>query len=168
MSDERSEADSTAVDGDAWIYLISSATGLSATRHVRAHVKEACEDGGWPIVDRPAADSLHHRDPGRFFEDIRHAVGYADCVIAFLGETGETTDAELALAYSHRRPVIGLATSQSLPVSEVQAMLGDYERARVISCTDPEECATRLREVLADPDFNAVIRQAVGERAAPL
>lgn len=166
MVDERPAAETTAADGDAWIYLISSATGLSVEDRVREHIEEACEEGGWPIVGRPAEDSGEPRDPGRLFEDVRHAVEHADCVIALLGELGESADAELVLAYSHRRPIIGLATGQGSPASEVQAMLEDYERARVISCADSKECATRLRGVLADPDFSAIIRQAVGEQAA--
>lgn len=89
-------------------------------------------------------------------------------MIALLGEPGNSADAELVLAYSHRRPIIGLATSQGKPTSRVQAMLGDYERARVISCADPEQYAARLREVFADPEFSAIIRQAVGEQAAAL
>lgn len=168
MVDERTAVETTAVDGDAWIYLISSGAGPSAEDRVREHIAEACEDGGWPIVGRPAEDSGEQRDPGRLFEDVSHAVEHADCVIALLGGPGETADAELVLAYSHRRPIIGLTTGQGSPASEAQAMLEGYERARVISCADPEECAIRLREVLADPDFSAIIRQAVGEQAAAL
>jgi len=168
MVDERPAAETTAVDGDAWIYLIDSAAPRSVADPARQRIEQACEEGGWPIVRRPAEDSVSHRDPGRLFEDVRHAVEHADCVIALLGEPGDSTDAELVLAYSHRRPIIGLATSQGGPASVVQAMLGDYERARVISCAAPEDYAPRLREVLADPDFSAIIRQAVGEQAAAL
>lgn len=115
----------------------------------------------------PTEDPERHRDPGSLFEDLRHAVEHADCVVALLGEPGGPADAELVLAYSHRRPIIGLRMSQGdSPASEVQAMLDHYERARVISCQDPEECGAQLRAVLSDPDFGATIRQAVGERAA--
>jgi hypothetical protein len=169
MIDERPAAETAAVDGAAWIYLISSATGLSVEDRVRERIQEACEDSGWPIVDWPAGGSGHRPDPGRLFEDVRHAVEHADCVIVLLGESSETADAELVLAYSHRRPIIGLrATGQGSPASEAQAMLEDYERARVISWAEPEECVARLREVLADPDFSATIRQAVGEQAMAL
>ncbi len=168
MIDERPAVETTAVDGDAWIYLIASAAGPSGPDCVRERIEQVCEEGGWPIVGRPAEDPVPHRDPGLLFEDVRHAVEHADCVIALLGEPGENADAELVLAYSHRRPIIGLAISHGTPVSGVQAMLGDYERARVISCAGPEEYATGLREVLADPDFSAIIRQAAGEQAAAL
>jgi nucleoside 2-deoxyribosyltransferase len=95
-------------------------------------------------------------------------VEHADCVIALLDEPADGADAELVLAFSHRRPIIGLTTSQGAPASGFQAMLGDYERARIISCADSEEYAGRLREVFADPDFSAIIRQAVAEQAAAL
>ena len=163
MIDERPADEMAAIDGAAWIYLISPAADGS----VRERVVDACEKGGWPIVTWPKGDSDRRRDPGHLFEDVRHAVGHADCVVALLGKPGETTDAELALAYSHRRPIVVLrATGKNSPASEVQAMLDGYERARVISCDDPKECGSRLRAVLSDPDFGATIRQAIGERAA--
>jgi nucleoside 2-deoxyribosyltransferase len=167
MIDERSAAEAAAADGAAWIYLISTLTGLPSEGTVRESVREVCEEGGWPIVGWPTDDSGRNTDTGHLFEDVRHAVEHADCVIALLGESGGTADAELALAYSHRRPVIGLRLMpEDSPASAVQAMLGDYERARVVSCQDPEDCGVRVRAVLSDPDFGATIRQAVGERAA--
>ena len=168
MIDERPAAEAAVVDGAAWIYLISSAADRSPGGSVRERVVEVCEKGGWPTVGWPTEDhSERHLDPGHLFEDVRHAVEHADCVIALLGEPGDTADAELALAYSHRRPIIGLRPiGEGSPTSEVQAMLEGYERARMISCEDPEECGRRVRAVLSDPDFGATIRQAVGERAA--
>ncbi len=155
------------VDGAAWIYLISGAAGLATEDSVRERVMEICEEGGWPIVGWPTDDPDRHSDPGHLFEDVRHAVEHADCVVAVLGEPGEVADAELALAYSHRRPIIGLRVArEDSPASTVQAMLEGYERARVISCGDSEECGAQLRAVLSDPDFGVTIRQAVGERAA--
>ena len=134
---------------------------------MRARVVEVCEEGGWPIVGWPAEDPDRDLDPGHLFEDVRHAVEHADCVVALLGESGETADVELALAYSHRRPIIGLRMAEEgSGASGVQAMLEGYERARLISCAGPEECGSRLSAVLSDPDFGATIRQAVGERAA--
>lgn len=165
MVDQRPAAAAETGDGDAWIYLIAP---LAGEGHVRKRVVEACEEGGWPTVAWPE-EGFDHDDPGHLFEDVRHAVEHADSVIALLGETDGIADAELALAYSHRRPIIGLQLTDSRsPASEVQAMLQDYERARVVSCEDPEECAVRLSKVLADPDFGATINQAVGERAADL
>jgi nucleoside 2-deoxyribosyltransferase len=167
MIDERSAAEPEVVDGAAWIYLISPAVDRLAGDSVHERVVEVCAKGGWPTVGWPTEDSERHRDPGHLFEDVRHAVEHADCVIALLGDLDETADAELALAYSHRRPIIGLRSARKdSTASEVQAMLEGYERARVISCGDSEECGSRLHAVLSDPDFGATIRQAVGERAA--
>lgn len=167
MIDEHQAAEAAVVDGAAWIYLTSPGTGFSTGESMRERILEVCEEGGWPIVAWPTEDPDRHRDPGDLFEDVRHAVEHADCVVALLGEPGGTADAELVLAYSHRRPIIGLRMGQGdSPTSGVQAMLEDYERARVISCRDPEECGGQLRAALSDPDFGATIRQAVGERAA--
>ena len=129
---------------------------------MRERILEVCEEGGWPIVAWPTEDPDCHRDPGSLFEDVRHAVEHADCVVVLLGEPGWAADAELVLAFSHRRPIIGLRISQGdSPAPGVQAMLEDYERARVIFCQDPEECGDQLRAALSDPDFGATIRQAV-------
>ncbi len=167
MIDEHPAAKAAVVDGAAWIYLISSAADRSAEDSVHERIMEVCEAGGWPVVGWPTEDPDRNRDPSHLFGDIRHAVEHADCVIALLGEPGETADVELTLAYSHRRPIIGLRiTREDSHVSEVQAMLEGYERARVISCGNPEECGSQLRAVLSDPDFGATIRQAVGEQAA--
>lgn len=169
MVDEHQVAEAAVVGGSAWIYLTSSAGGFSTEDSMRKRIVEACEEGGWPIVAWPTDDQDRHRDPGRLFEDVRHAVEHADCVVALLGEPGEAADAELILAYSHRRPIIGLrVVREDSPVPWVQSMLEDYERARVISCQDPEECGGQLRAALSDPDFAATIRQAVGEQAAAL
>jgi hypothetical protein len=169
MIDEHQAVEAAVVDGAAWIYMTSPAAGFSADDSMRRRVVEVCEEGGWPIVAWPTEDPDRHRDPGHLFEDVRHAVEHADCVVAVLGEPGETVDAELVLAYSHRRPIIGLrVTWGDSPASGVQAMLEDYERARVISCRGPEECGGQLRAALSDPDFGATIRQAAGERAAAL
>jgi hypothetical protein len=51
------------------------------------------------------------------------------------------------------------------PVSGIEAMLARYERARVVSCGSPDECAGQLRAVLSDPEFGATMSQAVGEQA---
>jgi nucleoside 2-deoxyribosyltransferase len=167
MIDERSAAEPEVVDGAAWIYLISPGVDRLAGDAVRERVVEVCAKGGWPTVGWPTEDPERHRDPGHLFEDVRHAVEHADCVIALLGDLDATADAELALAYSHRRPIIGLRPARKdSTASEVQAMLEGYERARVIACAGSEECGSRLHAVLSDPEFGATIRQAVGERAA--
>jgi len=170
MIDEHQAVEAAVVDGAAWIYLASPATGFSTNEEsMRERILEVCEEGGWPIVAWPTEDPDCHRDPGSLFEDVRHAVEHADCVVVLLGEPGGAADAELVLAFSHRRPIIGLRISQGdSPAPGVQAMLEDYERARVIFCQDPEECGDQLRAALSDPDFGATIRQAVGERAAAL
>jgi hypothetical protein len=167
MVDDGPAARESAFDGASWVYLISSSAGLTGEDPVRGSVVTACEEGGWPVVSWPPEGTAQRADPDHLFEDVRHAVEHADCVIALLGQAGESADAELAIAYSHRRPIIGLRTDgERSSVSGVQAMLERYERARVVSCSSPDECASQVRAVLSDPGFGATIRQAVGEQAA--
>jgi len=166
MIDERQAGKETIVDEGAWIYLIASAARRSAGDPLRERVVQTCEAGGWPAISWPPAGADRASDPGHFFEGVSHAVEHADCVVALLGSEAEATDVELALAYSHRRPIIGMCISgESSPASEVQAMLENYERARMIACDDADQCAAELQAVLSDPGFAATIRRAAGEHA---
>lgn len=144
----------------AWAYL--SLGGLEGDR--RRLLVEACEASGWPAVSRsPAPD----RDPERFFEGMSHAVQHADVVVVLMDGESRLTDAELALAFVHRRPVIGLSCAGGASESSaVRTMLRDYRRARVLDRDDLEACATGLREALADPDFTATINRSVAEADA--
>jgi hypothetical protein len=153
------------LDEGAWVYLISpGADRCPNSLHER--VVEACEAGGWKAVGWSALATPGVGDAGRLFEGVSHAVEHAACVVALVGTEAETTDAELALAYSHRRPIVGLRLDAGdCPVSPVQGMLETYERARVISCESTEDCAAELRSTFSDPDFAETIRRAAGERA---
>lgn len=165
MAEERQAGGEGAVDEGAWVYLISKAPERNAPNPLHDRVVEACEAGGWPAVawPSPAADD---GDPGHLFEGVSHAVEHADCVVALIGDAGETADAELALAYSHRRPIVGLRLSRvDSSASAFEEMLGGYERSRVIACDSAEECAVRLRATFSDPDFADTIRTAAGEYA---
>lgn len=167
MIDELQEDEMMILDEGSWIYLIASAAGTSSADSLRERVVQACEAGGWPAVSWPPAGTDRHHDPGHFFESVSHAVEHADCVVALLGDVTETTDAELAMAYSHRRPVIGVrGPGEDLPSSWVQATLEGYERARMIVCDNPDECASELRAVFGDPEFAATIHRAAGEHAS--
>jgi nucleoside 2-deoxyribosyltransferase len=166
MTDECQTSEGAVVDEGSWIYLIASPTDRNAADSLHDRVVETCEAGGWPAVSWPPAGGDRPSDPGHLFEGVRHAVEHADCVVALLGGVAGTTDAELALAYSHRRPIVAMRRNDdSLPTSEVQAMLATYERARMIVCDDADQCATELRGVLDDPEFAATIRRAAGEHS---
>lgn len=168
MMDEAQAAAASALDEGAWIYMISPSARRPGDDAVRERIVETCEAGGWPTVSWSPTDAERSSgDPGPLFEGIRHAVEHADCVVALLGGTGETADAELALAYSHRRPIIGMRLSgDEFAASPVEAMLERYERARVISCDDAEGCATALHAVFSDPEFTATIHQAASEQVS--
>jgi hypothetical protein len=151
-----------ALDESAWVYL----SGASAERTgagLRDKVVEACEASGWLTVscagDERTAGKM--RDPGRFFTGVSHAVEHADVVVTMIGDSTEMSDAELAMAYSHRRPVVAIRMSgESSEGSKIQAMLEGYERGRVLACESVEECADGLRAILADPEFAQLVRMA--------
>lgn len=99
-------------------------------------------------------------DAGRFYSSVSHAVEHADLVVAVIGASGEMTDAELTLAYSHGRPVVGVQIGEAPSESQVETLLHGYELARIVSCQTPGECALSLQETLSDPAFVETIRQA--------
>ena len=138
-----------------------------AGRDLHERVIEACESSGWPAVSwSPPAHKENVIDSSRFFEGMSHAVEHADVVVVLMNHRSAMTDAELAFAYSHNRPVVGLSLcdGEEIGASEVQAMLRRYARARVVECESVDACVSGLREVLADPKFTATIREAAGEQ----
>jgi hypothetical protein len=166
MTAEHRPQDPTLVDEGSWAYLIGSESDRGVTGLLRDRVIEACEASGWPAVSWPPAKAGHEMDPGHLFEGVRHAVEHADVVVAMLGVDTGSTDAELAMAYGHRRPIVGVQLAcEDVSVSATQAMLKGYERARMIVCADVDGCAAELRAVLSDPDFAATIHAAAGEYA---
>lgn len=163
MMDEVQAAERATVDEGAWAYLIQGPEGTRGTLCER--IARTCEASGWPAVGLPPGEADRAGDPGHLFEGVSHAVAHADFVVALLGDRGAIADAELALAYSHRRPIVGVRVSGDRPASGIELMLDSYERALLISCEDAEECAIRLRDALSDPDFGETVRLAAGERA---
>ncbi|HEX5610319.1 MAG TPA: hypothetical protein VFX45_09535 [Solirubrobacterales bacterium] len=162
MTSEHRDEEAVGPDEGSWIYLCASGAELDAERSLVERVVEACEKSGWSAVSWSPAPSKAEMDPGRFFQGVGHAVGHADVVIALIDGESDLANAELALAYSHRRPIVGVRLSTG-SASPLQSWLAGYERARTIDCSDPDECFHGLREVLADPDFAETVRQAAGE-----
>jgi hypothetical protein len=163
MSGERQAVEASALDEGSWVYLSHLAGADGAERELQDRVMEACEASGWLAVSWSSPGRLP--DPGRFFEGVRHAVEYADVVVAFIGRSTGMADAELAMAYSHGRPIVGVCLSDD-GASHIQEMLRSYERARVINCANTEECVAGLRATFADPEFAETIRLAAGEQAS--
>lgn len=154
-------------DEGSWVYLIAPGSGEENADPLRDRVAETCEAGGWPTVRRSPAEVSDTEDPGDFFEGVRHAVENADVVVALLGDAGAALDAELALAYGHRRPIVAVRLSDEASYSSaVQAMLERYERARVVTGDDPDGCAAGLRDLFSDSDFALTVRAAGGERVS--
>lgn len=149
----------------AWAYL-SLWDGAPPLEDRLLHsVIEACEESGWPAI---SWSSPVHKgnalDSGHFFEGMSHAVEHADVVVVLMGSSSAMTDAELAFAYQHKRPVVGLCLEEDgAGGSEVRAMLGRYGRARLVECADIDDCAAGLKRALADPKFAETIREAAAE-----
>src|SRR3954453_20051538 len=135
-------------DESWWAYLSVGSTGIPAQRELVAELEQACAKSGWRAVSHPPP-----RGNG-------HAVEHADVVIAMIGGKDDMADAELTLAYSHGRPVVGLQIGEAPLDSQPRILLAGYERARMVICDTPGECAVSLREALSDPAFVRTIRQA--------
>lgn len=124
-------------------------------------ITEACAKSGWRTVSHPVTERVGRAsDPGRFFAGVSDAIKHADAVIALIGARTDMSDAELTLAYSHGRPVVGVRIEGAAMDSEPRMLLHGYERGRVVACGSPEDCAVVLRQTLCDPAFAAVIRGA--------
>jgi hypothetical protein len=155
------QRDRPEIDEGSWVYLSTGLTEGAADEILLEQVVEACARNGWRTVSHPPQrEDGGAADPGRFFASVSHAVEHADVVVAVIGATHEMSDAELTLAYSHGRPVIGVRVGEASLDSEPRMLLHKYERARLVACDTPGECGASLHEALADPVFAETIRQA--------
>ncbi len=92
-----------------------------------------------------------------------HAVEHADMVIVLVNGSSTITDAELAFAYRHRRPVVALEISDGEPCSsDVRAMLRGYDRVLTVECRDAAECVVGLRDALSSAVFAAMVDPPAG------
>jgi nucleoside 2-deoxyribosyltransferase len=149
------------MDEGSWIYLSAGPAEDPSDRSLREELAEACAKSGWAAVSHPPPEGTGAAtDPGRFFASVSHAVEHADVVVAVIDGRSEMSDAELTLAYSHGRPIVGVQIGEGPLGSEARMSLSQYDRARIVACDTPEQCAASLGEVLSDPVFAETIRQA--------
>ena len=153
------------LDEDSWVYLSAGASAHPEEETLLEKVIEACANSGWKTVSHPPRDRRGVTvDPGLYFASVSHAVEHADVVVAVLGGKDEAAsrarDAEAYHPNSHGRPVGGVEVSEGALDTEARMLLSDYERARIVTCSTPGECATSLQEALSDPSFAETIRQA--------
>jgi len=155
-----------ALDDSSWVYLSLWNLERHTGSEVQRRVVEACEASGWPAVSwSPPAHDGNVTDSARYFEGMAHAVEHADLVVAWVDGPSAMTDAELAFAYSHHRPVVGLrVSSEEMGISAVQAMLRRYKRAWLVDAPDVEGCLAGLREALGDPEFRGMVHDAAEDR----
>ena len=152
--------DAPVIDEGSWVYLSAGSTEDPADGFLLEELTEACAKSGWTAVSHPPPSPSKAADPGPFFASVSHAVEHADVVVAIIGTRNEMSDAELTFAYSHGRPVVGVQVGGAPLDSEAQMLLSDYERARIVACDTPAQCAVSLRQTLSDPAFVETIRQA--------
>jgi hypothetical protein len=154
-------------DEGSWVYLISPGGDRNRVDVLRDRIVEICEASGWPAISRSNSEMAEDADPGHFFEGMHHAVGHSDCVVAILEAADETLDAELALAFSQRRPIVCLQRGEdTVKTSVLRTRLMSYERGWFVSGGDVDECATQLHALLGDPEFSEAVRRAAGEHAS--
>lgn len=147
-------------DESSWVYLSAGSSAQLADGALLEQIVEACARSGWRTVTHPPPKPDGAADPGRHFASVSHAVEHADVFVAMIGAEDEMADAELTLAYSHGRPVVGVQIGEASLDTQARMLLAGYERARIVTCSTPGECAVSLQETLSDPAFVETIRQA--------
>jgi|SRR6186997_3583779 len=154
------QSEAPGLDESSWVYLSAGSSAQPADRALLEQIVEACAKSGWRTVRHPAPKSDGDADQGRHFASVSHAVEHADVFVAMIGGEDEMADVELTLAYSHGRPVVGVQIGEASLDTEARMLLAGYERARIVTCSTPGECAVSLQETLSDPTFVETIRQA--------
>jgi hypothetical protein len=150
----------------AWVYVSGPLHVPERQKAVELYeqLAAACESSGWHAY-RPYRDILGPgvNDPEPLFDRVRHAVEHADACILYIGAPSSSVGAELALAYEHNRPIIGVYLRDEQPSELVSSMLATYPRARLVRCSDAGECADHVKQVLSDPEFSGFVRAAAAE-----
>lgn len=154
------QSEAPELDESSWVYLSAGSSAQPADRALLEQIVEACARSGWTTVSHPPPKPDGSADPGRHFASVSHAVEHADVFVAMIGDEDEMADAELTLAYSHGRPVVGVQIGDASLDTQARMLLAGYERARIVTCSTPGECAVSLQETLSDPAFVETIRQA--------
>jgi sugar/nucleoside kinase (ribokinase family) len=149
-----------ALDEGSWVYLSAGSSPGSSEPALLEEIVEACARSGWRTVTHPPPRPDGASDQGRHLASVSYAVEHADVFVAMIGGEDEMADAELTLAYSHGRPVVGVQIGEASLDTKARMHLPGYERARIVTCSTPGECAVSLQETLSDPAFVETIRQA--------
>ncbi|MFL5833996.1 MAG: hypothetical protein ACJ76B_08440 [Solirubrobacterales bacterium] len=148
------------LDEGSWAYLSAGSTLRSSEAALLEEIVEACARSGWRAVSHPPPKPDGDADQSRHLASVSHAVEHADVFVAMIGDEDKMADVELTLAYSHGRPVVGVQMGEASLDTEARMLLPGYERARIVTCSTPGECAVSLQETLSDPAFVETIRQA--------
>jgi hypothetical protein len=150
------------LDEGSWVYLSLQQAYREQNESLLGDVIDACEKSGWPAVTW-SPPQREENLTARFFEGMDHAVEHAEMVVVLVNGSSSITDAELAFAYRHRRPVVALEIRDGDPCSsEVRKMLHGYDFVFTIEGGSAADCIAGLRDALADPSFAAMVDQTRG------
>jgi hypothetical protein len=163
--ENRQTRDDAPTEG-SWAY-ISGPRDMSdpdLRRALYERLTDACLAYGLHVY-RPDAEPV---DAGNEASRRHHAVGHADVCVFYVGDASAAVARELAWAAEQRRPVIALCMQDERPSEAVNSMLMAHTRARMLLCDDPADCARKVSETLADPQWQTVVRAAEAELADEL
>jgi len=133
------------LDESVWVYL--------AANEREKDLAGVCEGFGFTVFH---GGDRHTETSGTWLEALRHA----DICIIELGVASTVAGAELAMAYSSGRPLITLRQCEEEPPGALRAMLQGHPGAREVAFEDFADCSEKLRELLGDPTWQHLVRNA--------
>ena len=166
--DDLSERDEEPSEG-SWVYVSGpmQVPDSSAAKDLYDRLAEACQASGWHVY-RPYAEP---RDPGAsetLTSRLRHALGHADACVFYIGKPSSGVGMEVAWAVEHGRPVVAVQLHGEEASPLLTSLLSGYDRAALLLCADPVDCAEKVRQTLSSPEWHEVLRAAGAELAEEL
>jgi hypothetical protein len=149
----------------SWIYVSGPmrASGFDDAEELSDRLAEVCEASGWQAY-RPYTDARDAESPeAPLIPRLRHAVGHAEACVFNIGNPFPDVGTELAWAAEHRRPVIAVQMRGDQPSPLLTSLINEYDRAALLICNDPDDCAEKVRQTFHDPDWYEVVRAAGAE-----
>jgi hypothetical protein len=153
----------------SWVYVSGPmhVSDPDSARKLYDRLAETCQAIGWHVY-RPYAENPAGASEAQLMPRLRHALGHADACLFCIGKPSSAVGAELAWAAEHGRPVIAVQIRGEEPSPLVTSLLTDYDRAALLLCNDPADCADQVRQKLSSPDWHEVMRTAGAELAEEL
>lgn len=133
---------------------LQAAADLDAARAFYEELANICRLAGCePYLPHTETDPRLHAEaaPQAVFKRDLDALGGCSIVLAEIGVPSSGVGAELAFAYAHRQPVIGIWSVQSRPSRFILGMLQAHPGATLLSYTDLPDLRSQLMLVLRRP-----------------